>query len=107
VCLLCDSKQHAENKDTSGEVGGFSGFMGENFIMRTSKARETKYLAFRGALQRNSMRRSLARLIGYGILSVLFAASGASAQTVTATVAAGSGPSSVAVNPVTNTSKAP
>jgi YVTN family beta-propeller protein len=66
--------------------------------MRTAKVQETESILFRRALQENSKRRSTARLFGYGLLAILCAASGASAQSVTATVAVGTQPQAVAVS---------
>src|ERR1700730_8343972 len=75
---------------------------GEGNFMRTAKVRVTEFIVSGSALQKSSRRRSTAGLFGYGLLARLCAASGASAQWVTATVAAGSQPQAVAVNPVTN-----
>jgi YVTN family beta-propeller protein len=70
--------------------------------MRIAKVQETKSILFHSLLRGNSRRRSTALLFGSGLLAMLLAASGASAQSVTATVAAGTQPQAVAVNPVTN-----
>ena len=70
--------------------------------MRTAKVQETESIVFRSALQKNSRRRRAAWLFGYTSLAMFFAVGGASAQSVTATVAAGTQPQAVAVNPVTN-----
>jgi hypothetical protein len=70
--------------------------------MRTTKIQEAKSILFCDALEDNSRRNGLARLVGCGLLAMLFAASRASAQTVVATVATGNQPQAVAVNPVTD-----
>jgi YVTN family beta-propeller protein len=102
VCALCDSKQHPERTDISAETSRFRRPRGENFCMRTAQPQETESTVFRSAIQKNSRRRSAVRLFGYGLLAIIFAAGGASGQSVTATVAAGAQPQSAAINAVTN-----